>query len=97
MEKLTAGQHTLPPLAMFAIFIFNSPVSVLSIHTNAAVEAGVSRVRSAGLMGLLSARARAHSRRFHCYRYKAHSSTIHHGRCVPHIQDVGAASRPGAL
>lgn len=75
----------------------NSPVAVLSVHTDSAIEAGASGIRGAGLMGLLSARAGAHGRGFHRNGHKAHSPTIHHGRRVSHIQNVGAAAGPGTL
>ena len=70
---------------------------MLSVHAHAAIEAGVSGICVAGLVGLLSTRAGAHSCGFHCHRHKAHSPTIHHCGRVAHIQNVGAAAGPGTL
>lgn len=95
--KLLNYHYVLSPLAMFKNFNFHSPVAMLSIHTYATIEAWVSGIRSAGLMGLLSSLAGAQGCRFHRYRHKTHGPTIHHGGCVPHIQNVGAAPRADTL
>lgn len=70
---------------------------MLSVHTDATIEAWVSGIRRAGLVGLFSTWAGAHSCGFYCHRYKTHSPAIHHCGCVPHIQSVGAATGPSAL
>lgn len=79
------------------LFFFNSPVAMLSVHTNTTIEARISGIYAAGLVGLLSTWAGAHSCGLHCHRYKTHRPTIYHCGCVPHIQNVAASTGPGTL
>lgn len=46
-----------------------SPVAVLSVHTNAAIEAGVSGIGAAGLVGLVPSRAGAHGGGLQSHRH----------------------------
>lgn len=80
----------------YGIF-FNSPVAMLSVHTNTTIEARIFGICAAGLVGLLSTWAGAHSCGLHCHRYKTHSPTIHHCGCVPHIQNIAASAGTGTL
>lgn len=70
---------------------------MLSVHTNTTIEARISGICTAGLVGLLSTWAGAHSCGLQCHRYKTHSPTIHHCGCVPHIQNISASTGPGTL
>lgn len=78
-------------------FYTDSPVAVLSVHANTTVEARIFGIYAAGLVGLLSTWAGAHSCRLHCHRYKTHCPTIHHRGRVPHIQNVAAPAGPDTL
>lgn len=70
---------------------------MLSVHAYTAIEAGVSGIRGAGLMGLLSTRAGADGGGLHRHRYKTHGPAIHDRGRVPYVQNVGAAAGPGTL
>lgn len=69
---------------------------MLSVHTHPAVEAGVSGIRGAGLMDLLSTGTGAHGRGLHRHRHQTHGPTIHHCGRVPNVQEAGAAARAAA-
>lgn len=82
---------SLPPV------LRNPPVAVLRVHAQPSVEAGVSGIRGAGLMGLLPSRAGAHGLGLHHDGNQAHGATVHHRGRVPHLQHAGAAAGAGAL
>lgn len=65
---------------------------MLSVHTNATVEAGVFGIDAAGLVRLFPARAVAHSCGLHRHRHQTHRSTVHHRGRVPNSQVAVAAA-----
>lgn len=77
---------------LFSIF---PPVAVLSVQTNAAIEAGVSGIGAAGLVGLVPSRAGAHGCGLQSHRHETHGPTVHHHGRVSHVQNIGATSGPG--
>lgn len=58
---------------------------MLSVHTNPAIEAGVSGICAAGLVGLVPSGAGAHSCGLQSHGHEAQSPTVHHHGRVPDI------------
>lgn len=98
-ENVKCNFMQLSPFVMLhvAFFFFISPVAMLCVHTNTTIEAGISGIYTAGLVGLFSARAGAHSGRLHGHRYETHGPTVHYCGCVSNIQNIPASTGPCAL
>lgn len=67
---------------------------MLSVHTYPTIEAGVSGIRTAGLVALVPSRAGAHSCGLQTHRHQTRRSTVHHHWRVSNIENIGAATGP---